>query len=79
MGDLVVGNIDTMSLAEIWNNDKMLHLRSNILDGKLDSQTCCRDCDQLYRYQTSIAGIPIGYLSAFLKDSPFVYALRRFF
>ena len=79
MGDLVVGNVGSMSIADIWNNEKMLKVRRNILDGSLNDQPCCRNCDQLYKYAKSIAGIPVGYIPAFLKDSPLVYMLQRFF
>jgi len=77
MGDLVLGNVGTMSLAEIWNNEKMVSVRGNILERELEDQVCCRNCDQTYRHQASVAGIPVGYLSAFFKDSPLVYGLRR--
>jgi radical SAM protein with 4Fe4S-binding SPASM domain len=78
MGDLVVGNVATMDLAEIWNSEKMLSIRRNILRRELDTQICCKNCDQVYKYQSSVAGVPIGYLSALFKDSPLVYAFRRF-
>jgi len=79
MGDLVVGNVGTMSIVDIWNSEKMLSVRRNVLERAFDSQACCRNCDQVYKYQTNIGGVPIGYLSALFKDSPLMYALRRFF
>jgi radical SAM protein with 4Fe4S-binding SPASM domain len=78
MGDLVVGNVGTTDIADIWNNDEMVALRKSILDKDFDSQACCTNCDQLYKYKTRFAGLPIGYLLAFFKDSPLAYALKRF-
>jgi radical SAM protein with 4Fe4S-binding SPASM domain len=79
MGDLVVGNVGTMSIVDIWNCEKMLSVRRHVLNRDFESQACCRNCDQVYKYQVKIGGVPIGYLSALIKDSPLVYALRRFF
>lgn len=78
MGDLVIGNVRNASLVEIWNGEKMLNIRRNILNRDLENQNCCKDCDQVYKYQANIAGIPIGYLPALFKDSPLIYGLRRF-
>jgi len=78
MGNLVIGNISTASLVDIWNGERMLNVRRNILDRNLNDQVCCRNCDQVYKYQTNIAGLPVGYLPALFKDSPVVYGLRRF-
>jgi radical SAM protein with 4Fe4S-binding SPASM domain len=78
MGDMVVENVGVTSITDIWNNEKMLSIRRNILEGSFDDQSCCRSCDQVYKYQTNIAGVPVGYLSALFKDSPLVYVVRRF-
>jgi radical SAM protein with 4Fe4S-binding SPASM domain len=78
MGDLVIGNLRDRSLVEIWNGEKMLNVRKNILNRYFDDQPCCKNCDQVYKYQTNIAGIPVGYFPALFKDSPLVYGLRRF-
>jgi len=78
MGDLVIGNIRTTSLVDIWNGEKMLNVRKNILERNLNGQACCRNCDQVYKYQTNVAGMPIGYLPSLFRDSPLIYGLRRF-
>jgi len=78
MGDLKAGNASSTSLLDIWNGDVMINIRRNILDGNLNEQRCCRGCDQVYRYQSCIAGMPVGYIPSFFKDSPLIYALRRF-
>jgi len=78
MGDLVIGNVRTTKLVDIWNGHRMLDVRKSILDGDLNGQICCKQCDQVYKYQSCIAGIPIGYFPALFKDSPLIYGIRRF-
>ena len=77
-GNLIFGNVSSMSLADIWNNDKMQSLRRDILEKKFDNMMPCKSCDQVYRYQACLAGMPVGYLPTLFKDSPLVYSLWRF-
>lgn len=42
LGELVVGNINFQTLAEIWNSPKMLMLRKRQIDG--DLQSPCSEC-----------------------------------
>ncbi len=79
MGDLPLGNLYNTTLSEIWNSKMMLNVRKSILKRSFDDKVCCAHCDQVYRYQSAFAEIPLGYLSALFKDSPLVYALKRFF
>ena len=78
MGDMILGNVSTRNIADIWNDEKMLRVRRCVLTRKFANQICCNNCDHVYRYQSSFAGIPIGYIPSLFKDSPLSYALRRF-
>jgi radical SAM protein with 4Fe4S-binding SPASM domain len=63
-GCYTLGNAQEMSLAEIWNNEKMVRLRTKILRQDIaDLETCSR-CDRLWREQ--ILGVPREYLWKFL-------------
>jgi len=61
-----LGNVRDSSIAEIWNNDKMVALRRKILDGAVADLETCSQCDRLWRKR--IFGIPREYLGrALLK------------
>jgi len=63
-GYYILGNVKESSLAEIWNNDKMLHLRLNHINGHIDEFETCRECDRLWR--NKFLGVPKEYLWKFL-------------
>jgi radical SAM protein with 4Fe4S-binding SPASM domain len=59
-----LGNVGDSSIAEIWNNDKMIVLREKIVRGDIAGLKTCGRCDRLWRRQ--IFGIPREYLGRFL-------------
>ena len=61
-----LGNARDASIAEIWNNDKMVSLRAKVLKGDVGDLETCGRCDRLWRKQ--LFGIPREYLGrALLK------------
>jgi len=65
-GAYVLGNVKDSSIAEIWNNKKMVSLRRKIIGRDLAGLETCSGCDRLWRKQ--ILGIPHEYLGrALLK------------
>ncbi len=63
-GYLALGNVRQESLAGIWNNDKMVRLRTKILEKDIADLETCSKCDRLWREQ--LWGIPKEYLWKFL-------------
>jgi radical SAM protein with 4Fe4S-binding SPASM domain len=63
-GCLTLGNVKTSSLADIWNNDKIVRLREKTLKGDVQDLEPCRECDRLWRHQ--FLGIPREFLWRFL-------------
>jgi radical SAM protein with 4Fe4S-binding SPASM domain len=63
-GYLTLGNVRQESLAEIWNNEKMVRLRTKILERNIADLETCSKCDRLWREQ--VWGIPREYLWKFL-------------
>jgi radical SAM protein with 4Fe4S-binding SPASM domain len=64
-GYLALGNVRQESLAEIWNNDKMVRLRTMIIEKDIAGLETCSKCDRLWREQ--VWGIPKEYLWKFLS------------
>lgn len=48
-GKLLVGNLNTESLLDIWNGPQILNLRDKMLNGKYEEIEACRNCDVLLR------------------------------
>jgi len=63
-GAYVLGNINDSSISEIWNNDKIAHLRKKMIHGDIQDLNTCRQCDRLWRKR--ILGVPQEYLWKFL-------------
>lgn len=63
-GYYTLGNVKDSSIAEIWNNEKMILLREKLLRGEIKDLETCGRCDRLWREQ--ILGIPKEYLGRFL-------------
>jgi len=65
-GFYVLGNVRDSSLAEIWNNDRIVSLRRKIIARDLADLETCSKCDRLWRKK--IIGVPREYLGrALLK------------
>ncbi len=63
-GHYALGSLKESSIAEIWNNKKMMALRRKVVSGDIaDLETCSR-CDRLWRKR--VLGIPREYLGRFL-------------
>lgn len=60
-----LGNVKDSSLAEIWNNERMIALRRKILARDIDDLATCSGCDRLWREK--IFGVPREYLWKFLR------------
>lgn len=60
----VIGNLNTQSLEEIWNNDKIKQLRLNMLEGVESPEIChrCYDKDK-EGFQTLRVGMNAKYLT----------------
>jgi radical SAM protein with 4Fe4S-binding SPASM domain len=63
-GHTIVGNVKGSSLAEIWNNDKMIHLRQQHIAHDIEEFATCRECDRVWR--DKFLGVPKEYLWKFL-------------
>jgi len=63
-GYYTLGNVKDTSLAEIWNNDKMVHLRQQHLKRQIKEFDTCRECDRVWREK--FLGVPKEYLWKFL-------------
>lgn len=44
----ILGNIETESIREIWNNEKMVRLRESIAQGRYKETKLCRNCMALW-------------------------------
>jgi len=63
-GYYILGNVKDSSLAEIWNNDKMVHMRNSHLKKDIGKFNTCRECDRVWREK--FLGVPKEYLWKFL-------------
>lgn len=63
-GYYVLGNVKDSSLAEIWNNSKMIRLRKQHTEGDIGEFETCRECDRVWREK--FLGVPKEYLWKFL-------------
>lgn len=63
-GHYILGNIKSSSLAQIWNNEKMVELRRKMFRREIDDLSTCSHCDRLRRKY--IWGVPKEYLKRFL-------------
>jgi len=59
-----LGNVRTETLAQIWNNERLVRLREKILRREIDDLETCSQCDRLWRGR--FLGVPREYLWKFL-------------
>lgn len=59
-----VGNVKDSSLREIWNDEKMLHLREKLVKAHISELRACSHCDRLWR--DKFLGVPREYLWKFI-------------
>jgi radical SAM protein with 4Fe4S-binding SPASM domain len=63
-GYYTLGNVKEISIAQVWNDEKMVRLRRKILQQDIADLDTCSRCDRLWREQ--ILGVPKEYLWKFL-------------
>jgi radical SAM protein with 4Fe4S-binding SPASM domain len=63
-GYYILGNVEDSSLSEIWNNDKMIRLRTQHLKKDIEEFDTCRVCDRVWREK--FLGVPKEYLWKFI-------------
>jgi radical SAM protein with 4Fe4S-binding SPASM domain len=63
-GEFIVGNVKDSSLKEIWNGDKMRHLRKKLAEGNIEELNACSQCDRVWR--EGFLGVPKEYLWRFI-------------
>ena len=63
-GDFVAGNVKNSSLKEIWNGEKMRHLRKKLAEGSIADLKACSRCDRVWR--EGFMGVPKEYLWKFI-------------
>ncbi len=63
-GEFIVGNVKDSSLKEIWNGDKMRHLRKKLAEGSIEELNACSQCDRVWR--EGFLGVPKEYLWRFI-------------
>jgi len=66
-GKIFVGDLEKNSVAEVWNNDVMQNMRQRMRDRDVAGLDPCASCDMLVR--KTFMGVPVNYLSTFLKDN----------
>ncbi|NOR16072.1 MAG: radical SAM protein [Candidatus Aminicenantes bacterium] len=63
-GHYLVGNVKDESLQQIWNGQKLKHLREKLATGELKEFETCANCDRVWR--KGLFGVPKEYLWKFL-------------
>jgi len=66
-GEIPLGDLNKMSLKEIFNNDVIRAVRNRFKNRDVKDLIPCNNCDR--RWRQTVAGIPKEYLKTFLKDS----------
>jgi len=63
-GHYILGSVRESPLREIWNNEKMIHLRKRHLEHDIDEFATCRECDRVWREK--FLGVPKEYMWKFI-------------
>lgn len=66
-GNLSVGNIRDGGIMKVWNGERLVALRKNLIKGSVESLDPCRNCDMLRR--KTFMGVPTNYLTTFLREN----------
>lgn len=73
---LGMGDLKEKPLREIWNDTRLVELRTRMATGDIPKELPCYSCDRIWR-RTAL-GVPTDYLRAFLSDQLMSYGwLRR--
>lgn len=70
-GDLPLGDLNRQSIAEIWNGERLVHLRKRMVAKDVSELSPCKTCDMIER--ESFLGVPTLNLKTFLKENVFGY------
>ncbi len=65
--NLVLGNIEDISIKDAFNNQKIQRLRTRIAHKDITEISPCSSCDRLWR--ETFMGLPTDYLKTFVKDN----------
>ncbi len=60
-----IGNVKDNSIREIWNGDKIIHLRKKLTEQDLDEFKTCSNCDRIWR--KGFFGVPKKYIWKFIS------------
>jgi len=60
-----IGNVKDNSIREIWNGDKIIHLRKKLAEQDLDEYKTCSNCDRIW--QKGLLGVPKKYIWKFIS------------
>lgn len=63
-GQQIIGDANTTSLKDIWNNKRMVELRATLAEGRVSDIRGCSRCDRPWRKR--FLGVPREYLWRFL-------------
>lgn len=66
-GNMVVGDINTMPVDAIFNNEKMQEIRKRFKNKDIENLGICKNCDRCRR--ETVLGVPKEYLEKFMKDN----------
>lgn len=66
-GRLELGDINRKNLKEIFNDNKIVHMRKKFSGRDIDDLHPCSNCDRVFR--RTILGIPSDYMGIFFRDS----------
>lgn len=73
---LGTGHLAKQPLREIWNDRRLVELRTRMARGDIPPELPCHGCDRIWRHQ--VLSVPTDYLRAFLSDQVMSYGwLRR--
>ena len=75
-GKLGMGDLKAKPLREIWNDSRLVDLRTKMAKGDIPKELPCYTCDRIWRHQ--VMAVPTDYLQTFLSDHLMSYGwLRR--
>lgn len=66
-GEMILGNMQSQSLSEIWEGEKIQDLRRRMHQKSLQDDLPCAKCDRIWR--NTFCGVPTDYLAPFLRDN----------
>jgi radical SAM protein with 4Fe4S-binding SPASM domain len=77
MGKIELGNARTDTLRTIWNNEKMIHLRTKMVESKYNDLKPCNSCDRLARKTIFGSMIPKQNFFTFIYENVLGYSRKK--